>query len=168
VNNVNAIDFKNRIRMRKKEIKKIEEGIKSYLGIEYNFPSLNVEKIPIKEDISLILIDNKVSFIEKGNFYMFSLSKLLENPIYKKYIAVDEGAIIPISDGADVMGKGIAECDESIKENDLVWVMDIKYKRPIAIAYAIKNGNEMKPRPAGKCAILIYHVGDAIWKFEKK
>ncbi|MGC8580869.1 MAG: PUA domain-containing protein [Thermoplasmata archaeon] len=162
------MDFKNRIRMRKKEIKKIEEDIKNYLGIEYKFTSLNVEKIPINEDIALILTDNKVSFIEKGNFYMFSLSNLLENPIYKKYIAVDEGAIIPISDGADVMGKGVADCDESIKENDLVWVMDIKHKRPIAIAYAIKSGNEMKSRPPGKCAILIYHVGDAIWKFETK
>jgi predicted RNA-binding protein (TIGR00451 family) len=72
------------------------------------------------------------------------------------------GAIKFIVNGADVMSPGIVDADASIREGDIVWVRDVKNKKPIAVGIALKPGAEM-PKTQGKAVKTLHYVGDEIW-----
>jgi PUA domain protein len=69
--------------------------------------------------------------------------------------------------GADVMGRGIAEADITIKEGDLVIVVEKAHGKAVAIGRALVSGNEMVGK-AGKAVKSIHYVGDELWTFEQK
>ena len=76
---------------------------------------------------------------------------------------MDEGAIRFICNGADVMGPGISEADRAIRPGDMVWVRDMKHKKPLAIGKAMVGGEVMATRAPGKAVKNMHYVGDELW-----
>ena len=79
-------------------------------------------------------------------------------------VTVDMGAVPFVTNGADVMGPGITDADESIAEGDLVWIKDVKNGAPLAIGKALRSGAELKNKAGGKAIKTIHYVGDKLWK----
>ncbi|MCL4326064.1 MAG: RNA-binding protein [Candidatus Thermoplasmatota archaeon] len=158
--------WKNRIRIREKEIHVIEKKMEEALGINYRFNTLNVERVENTGSFNLILADNKIAVIEKNEQYMLSISQILKHPLNKKFVTVDSGAVSFIVNGADVMGRGVVNCDLDIKTDDIVWINEEVHKKPLAIGIALKDGNEIITKITGKVVATIHYIGDKTWKIE--
>jgi PUA domain protein len=65
------------------------------------------------------------------------------------------------------MSPGIVEADPTIKEGDLVIIIEQAHGKAIAIGRALIEGKDMG-RGKGKAIKSIHFVGDEIWKLEQK
>ena len=79
-------------------------------------------------------------------------------------VVVDEGAVGPISRGADIMAPGILRVEGEFGEEDIVVVVDPKHQLPIAVAQAIYSSQQIREMKKGRALKNLHHVGDKIWK----
>ena len=86
--------------------------------------------------------------------------------VERSWVAVDEGAIPFLKNGADCMGAGIHIADPSLREGDFVWVRDQGTGEPIATGTAMLSGEEMMEMTKGKAITTIHWVGDDLWNLE--
>lgn len=94
-----------------------------------------------------------------------SLKVILKNRPPKRHVTVDMGAVKFVTNGADVMGPGIVEADETLVPGDLVWIRDQKNGQPLAIGEALVAASQMVKRP-GKAIRSLHFVGDDLWTYE--
>ena len=99
-----------------------------------------VDRVPLA--VELMSPDNeRVVFLTLEDFYHTRV----------KEVRRSRPRCIPfLMKGADCMVAGIHNADESIQEGDLVWVRDQKHKRPLAIGWAMKDGNNLVKELKGK------------------
>ena len=81
-------------------------------------------------------------------------------------MAVDDGAIPFLRNGADCMGAGIHIADPSLNIGDFVWIRDQDTGDPIATGIAILDGEKMMSMSKGKAISTIHWVGDDLWNLE--
>ena len=86
--------------------------------------------------------------------------------VERSWVAVDEGAIPFLRNGADCMGAGIHIADPSLGEGDFVWIRDQETGEPIATGTAIIDGERMMSMTKGKAISTIHWVGDDLWNLE--
>jgi len=86
--------------------------------------------------------------------------------IESSWVAVDEGAIPFLKNGADCMGAGIQIADPSLKEGDFVWIRDQETGSPLATGISLVDGDEMMSMANGKAISTIHWVGDDLWEIE--
>ena len=67
-----------------------------------------------------------------------------------KWVEVDHGAIPFLMNGADCMVAGIHGAEESVEEGDLVWIRDMKHKRPLALGWACMSNEGLVSETKGK------------------
>ncbi|MEI8192020.1 MAG: PUA domain-containing protein, partial [candidate division NC10 bacterium] len=119
-------------------------------------------------DLEAIFVDGEVQALRMENKTMLTVRGLLKVQASKGYVTVDMGAVPFVTKGADVMGPGIVEADPHIQVGDLVWVRDIKFKKPLAIGEALITGPEMTAKRPGKAIRSIHFVGDRLWKYDER
>ena len=90
----------------------------------------------------------------------------LEHEHAAKWVEVDHGAIPFLMKGADCMVAGVHGADQGIEVGDLVWIRDMTHKRPLAIGWAIMEGNQMVAETKGKGIKTLHWVGDELWDME--
>ncbi len=84
----------------------------------------------------------------------------------RRRVVVDQGAVKFIINGADVMGPGIVEADQDIREGDLVIVVERVHGKALAIGRALLSGKDMVGK-SGKAVKSIHHVGDELWSLNR-
>lgn len=83
-----------------------------------------------------------------------------------KWVEVDHGAIPFLMNGADCMVAGIHGAEESVEEGDLVWIRDMKHKRPLALGWACMSNEGLVSETKGKGIKTVHWVGDELWEME--
>jgi len=78
-------------------------------------------------------------------------------------VVVDMGAIRHICNGANVMAPGIVRFEGSFRKGDLVFVVDEKYGKPIAIGEILYDDAEAVGVKKGIVVKNVHFVGDRIW-----
>ncbi|MEM1930892.1 MAG: DUF1947 domain-containing protein [Sulfolobales archaeon] len=79
------------------------------------------------------------------------------------YAVVDEGAVKPILNGADVMAPGILRVsDFSVGAIVVVWSKD--ERTPLAVTQALMSSGEVVSKRRGKALKNLHYAGDDIWK----
>ncbi|MEM2826054.1 MAG: PUA domain-containing protein [Sulfolobales archaeon] len=79
------------------------------------------------------------------------------------YAVVDEGAVKPILNGADVMAPGILRVsDFSADVIVVVWSRD--EKTPLAVTQALMGSSEVVSKRRGKALKNLHYAGDGIWR----
>jgi len=144
----------------KKEIKELNEKIKSQFNIEDFFDKReNLEQEA-----------NEFTTIKRGNMPIFIVQenliptlKLLLERQFLPIVTVDMGAVKFITSGADVMRPGIKEISQFSKDA-LVCIVDINNKKPLAVGKALFSSEEMAKQQSGKVIKNIHYVGDKIWQ----
>lgn len=158
---------KNKHRLKRKDIKKLTSHIQLNLCNGFNINSDNVE-IGSFNNYSLIFIDNKVVFFRYDNKLYFTIAGLLIRNPKSRFVMVDMGAVKFVVNGADVMAPGIVDVDLDIEEGDSVWVCDQQHKKPLAVGYALMNGENMNVQKSGKAVKIIHYIGDELWDLIKE
>jgi PUA domain protein len=82
-------------------------------------------------------------------------------------IVVDMGAVPYVCKGANIMAPGIRRFEGSFAKGDIVFVVDEKHGKPIALGEAAYNVEEAKNIKQGMVVKNIHYVGDSIWKLIK-
>ncbi len=123
-------------------------------------------EVCIDKKTRFIIIDGEPIAVEDKGLLIPLLNWLLKNKSKHGIpkIIVDEGAVKPISRGADIMAPGVVGVKGSFKSNEIVVIIDEKYKAPIAVALALMNSESIMKASRGKVALNIHHFKDSYWK----
>ena len=167
LHSMSELRVRKRRRLREKEIKALAEEISSKVGA----PVFQVgDTVDMAEgpDFDAVFVDNQiVAFVKDGKSFL-TVRGLLKYQAAKAYATVDMGAIKFVINGADVMGPGIVDADESIAVGDYVWVRDVKNLKPLAVGVALTTGSEMRSKKPGKAIHSLFYVGDKLWKYDER
>jgi PUA-domain protein len=82
-------------------------------------------------------------------------------------IIVDMGAVPFVCKGANIMAPGIKRFEGSFAKGDLVFVIDEKHGKTLALGEAAYDVEEAKNTKKGIVVKNIHYVGDNIWKLIK-
>ncbi len=120
---------------------------------------------------TMVLVNKIAKAIEVKNeenerFVFLTLRGFLEHDDAAKWVEVDHGAIPFLMKGADCMVAGVHAADASIEVGDLVWIRDMKHKRPLAIGWSTMNANDLTNMSKGKGIKTLHWVGDELWDME--
>lgn len=78
-------------------------------------------------------------------------------------VVVDSGAVKYVCNGADVMRPGITSFDDAFSEGNLVVVVDVKYRKYLAIGRALFSSVEAQAAQKGAVVRNLHYVGDRNW-----
>jgi len=159
---MSGLKTRNRHRLSKKEVKALEQEMTSSAGFVPFPPDAQID-IAETDKWTVILDGGEVVGIYINDRPFPTLRGLLKAPPSERQVTVDMGAVKFIANGADVMSPGIVEADQAIREGDVVWVRDVKNKKPIAVGIAIVSGADMVNVKQGKAVKTLHYVGDEIW-----
>jgi len=82
-------------------------------------------------------------------------------------VVVDMGAVPHICNGADVMAPGIVRCEGEFRRGNLVFVVDERHGKPLAVGKAIYDVSKLRTVTRGVVVKIIHFVGDNVWNFIK-
>lgn len=158
--------IKSRNVLRKTDEKALVNDIVEAFGDASHFLNKKLEYVET-DTWSLIFVEGEpLLFKIEEKIFPTVRGALKLNPVRRR-VVVDPGAVKFIINGADIMGPGIVDADPSIKEGDLVIVVEKAHGKALAIGRALMPGNDMAGRK-GKAVRSIHYVGDEIWKLEQK
>lgn len=160
--------LRRRTPVRLKQIRGVAEEIGDWLGEEVDLSGF-LEQAHYQET-DLILVDRiplamRIEVFGKMGWYP-TLKGISAWNVERSWVAVDEGAIPFLRNGADCMGAGVHIADPSLREGDFVWIRDQETGEPIATGTAIVDGEEMMSMTKGKAISTIHWVGDDLWNLE--
>ncbi|MHA1310977.1 MAG: DUF1947 domain-containing protein [Candidatus Helarchaeota archaeon] len=161
--------LKNRHFLRSDEIKRLKKEISDKFGEDSIIKILpknsKVEIAELEDFFPIYIINNKIMLFRKNSQLIPSLKALRNNILDLPEIIVDMGAIKYVVNGADVMRPGIVEINDNIKEGSYVKIIEMSFKRPLAIGIALYDANVIKSMKKGKVIKNIHYINDKIWKF---
>ena len=160
--------LRRRTPVRLKQIRGVAEEIGDWLGEEVDLSGF-LEQAHYQET-DLILVDRiplamRIEVCGKMGWYP-TLKGIAAWNVERSWVAVDEGAIPFLRNGADCMGAGIHIADPSLGEGDFVWIRDQETGEPIATGTAIVDGEEMMSMTKGKAISTLHWVGDDLRNLE--
>lgn len=159
---VMVLKIKNRHRLKERETKDLISDLKTRVGID-SFGVTVVIDVGLLEEFSVVLVNDSVDFYYHHNQIVPTLQGISKYQLKTHGVVVDMGAIGFITKGADVMAPGIIDADPRIQKDDIVWVCDEKYHKPLAVGIALLTGEEMKLKQPGKAVKTLHYVGDRLW-----
>lgn len=146
----------------KSKIQKINQELSRLYELHDFFEKkddLSLEKIDEKE---VLVKDKETLFFYEDNMLIPTLKLVLKENFLPR-ITVDMGAVKFVTSGADIMRPGIVNIPEGLLNGDIVAVDDETHHKPLAIAKAMFNSEEMKKLEKGKVLKNLHYVGDKIW-----
>ncbi|HID71917.1 MAG TPA: RNA-binding protein [Thermoplasmata archaeon] len=165
-------EFRNKTRLKKKEIRKLKEELSAFSSTPISFGSV-VEKAYYKgEKFKKFGFGEVVVYITGGDIFALefdgtltlSLKGILRFQPKGKVITVDMGAVPFLYNGADVMAPGIVDFSRDFKRGEFVWVKDEKYGKPLVLGIALLHFSDLENRKKGKAVQTIHHIGDFLWQ----
>ena len=157
------IMIRKRKRMREKEIKSLSKTLQELFGVPV-FDEKDAVDMAESSDFNVIFVGQDILGIVYEDKPFLTIRGILKYRPTAKSVTVDMGAVPFVTNGADVMGPGIVEADQSVSEGDLVWIRDIKNKVPLAIGVALRDGAGLSAKEKGKAIKTLHNVGDKLWK----
>jgi len=145
----------------KKEIKELNAEISGY-GFE--FDKKNAVAIEEDEKHKIVKSDNAICFFYQDNQIIPSLKMILDGKVMLKKITVDMGAVKFVVNGADIMRPGIVGIEEGIEKDNIIVIIDVNNKKPLAIGKAMYSSEEMESIEEGKVIKSLHFIGDKIWE----
>jgi PUA-domain protein len=114
--------------------------------------------------------DNLVFFIDGRPWIVRAEGRLFPSLKYDQVlvtlpkIVVDMGAVPHVANGAQIMRPGIRQIEGEFHKDDLVGIVDEKYRKIIALGIAEKDSEAMRSLTKGRVITNIHYVGDPLWK----
>ncbi len=121
----------------------------------------------VETDFGEIFLINSKPLLFKKEGKVFPTLLFTEFLASAPKVVVDMGAVPHICNGADVMAPGIVRFEGNFNKGDLVFVVDEKHGKPIALGeIAYDNADAVKIKH-GVVVKNIHFVGDKIWDYLK-
>ena len=147
---------------------------KLYRELKQHYPGFDPSQydrieIVVEDDVELYLFDSIPAFIRDkgvagGKPIPHLLFLLRRGYSWLPSIVVDEGAVRPISRGADLMRPGVVEFRGDFDKGDIVVVVERSRGLPLAVHEALMGREEAEAAERGRVSKSLHHVGDRYWK----
>ena len=149
--------------MRKTLSKSEIDALNTVLLEKYGVSLLSKKDFIQNVDNQFLTVNGEVLFFQNEKQWLPTLKLLIKNNFLKK-ITVDMGAVKFVVSGADIMRPGIVDFDASINTGDVIVVIDVTNKKPLAVGKALFSGREISNFLQGRVVKNLHYVGDEIWK----
>ncbi len=159
------LSFRKRHRLKSKEVRALSQRMEEAVGVDL-LSSMEAVDRARGVDMDFLIVGRRVAFLVVNEVPFPSLRTLVDVPMDRRWVEVDEGAVRFLANGADCMAPGVVNADARISEGDWVYVRDGRHKRPLSVGRALMSGGEMVVADKGKAVSVIHWVGDKIWEFE--
>mgnify|MGYP002885587957 FL=1 len=160
--------MRRRTPVRLKQIRDVSEQLSNWIGKEISLSGF-LEHAHF-QGTDLILVDRKPLAmkieVNEEMGWLPTIRGIMEWQVERSWVAVDDGAIPFLMNGADCMGAGIHIADPSLKIGDFVWIRHQVTGDPIATGIALADGEEMMSMRNGKAISTIHWTGDELWNVE--
>ncbi len=126
---------------------------------------MNVE-IAETDTCQIILINSKPLLFRVG-------STVFPTLFFKEFverapkIVVDMGAVPHVCKGADVMAPGVVKIEREFEKGDLVVVVDVNYRKPLALGESLYSSSEARATKKGALVKSLHYVSDKTWDLAK-
>ncbi|BEP18049.1 RNA-binding protein [Pyrofollis japonicus] len=148
----------------KKDKKKLIKEINEKYGTELIGKDDKVE-IVVENDVEIYVVNNIPAFIKIEGLIIPHLRFLLKQGYeWLPAVIVDEGAVMPISRGADLMRPGIRKILRPFKKGDIVVIVEPTRLLPLAVHQALYDSNEIEKMSKGKVTRRLHCLKDKYWK----
>ncbi|MGB9853952.1 MAG: DUF1947 domain-containing protein, partial [Candidatus Bathyarchaeales archaeon] len=117
----------------------------------------------VETDFGEIFLINGKPLLFKTEDKVFPTLAFTEFLASAPKVVVDMGAVPHVCNGADVMAPGIVRFEGNFNKGDLVFVVDEKHGKPIALGEIVYTDAEVVKIKHGAVAKNIHFVGDKIW-----
>jgi PUA domain protein len=121
----------------------------------------HVEVIETQKD--RIYVINGHPLIAESENSMFPTLLFEEYTSHLPKVVVDMGAVPYVCNKADIMGPGITGIEGEFEPKSLVTVVDVKNRKPIAVAESLYDSETATKTKKGKLFRNLHCVGDEIW-----
>jgi malignant T-cell-amplified sequence len=128
----------------------------------------SLEIIKTSDKQSIILGNRVPLFILVGDKFVPTTRALHLLPGLLKRVVVDEGAIRPIVNGANVMAPGLLKGGSfysGVSRGEYVGIYGEKKESAMAVGEALMNSEEASEKESGVAIEVISHLGDALYHF---
>ncbi|AEM38088.1 PUA domain containing protein [Pyrolobus fumarii 1A] len=159
-----------RWKLSKRDRRKLLEEIKSRwpevpLSSEPDVEVISDKKEGIEE---LYIIDGKPAFARIENKLIPLISYLLDVGVdWLPRIIVDEGAVRPLTRGANLMRPGIVSVEGEFNRGDIVVILEPVKRIPIAVHEALVDSSEVANMERGVVSKRLHYMGDRLWKYAR-
>jgi PUA domain protein len=79
-------------------------------------------------------------------------------------VIVDMGAVPHVANGAQIMRPGIRQIEGQFLKDQLIAILDEKYRKTIALGIAEVDSEHMQSMTKGRVIDNVHYVGDLLWK----
>lgn len=144
------------------------------MEVNERFPGIGITRessVEVYEDRDLgkiYIVDGIPTLIRTRNGLLIPHLKYMLSRGYDwlPYVIVDMGAVKPLLRGADLMVPGIRGIHGVFEVNDIVVVVDEKYKKPFMIGRALIPSRDITSGVVkrGRALENLHHVGDEYWR----
>ncbi|MEM3536698.1 MAG: DUF1947 domain-containing protein [Candidatus Bathyarchaeia archaeon] len=154
--------------LKTKESKSIVEEVSEKIGV-------NLEQV-FEGRVNFEVVETefaKIFLINGKPLLAKTAEKIFPTLIFSEFLAsmpkvvVDMGAVPHVCSGADVMAPGIVRFEGEFSKGSLVFVVDERHGKPIAIGEVTYDSEAAKKVSHGIVVKNIHFVGDKIWNFVK-
>jgi PUA domain protein len=146
-------------------LKKASEKLKT--DLELLFKNRGDVEVFQAEVGQILLIDGKPLLIKAGED-IYPTLKFDEYFHSAAKVVVDMGAVPYVCKGANVMAPGIRRFEGQFDKNSIVFVVDERHGKPIALGEILYNTEEAKSVKQGIVVKNMYYVGDKTWNILKE
>jgi len=161
------ITARKRHTIRRSELSKLKKNLLAALGDSAAlFEADNIEKADTSSGVTLYLIDKIPQIMGSDDWVFPTLRGAVRHPFTNKCVVVDSGAVPFMAKGADLMRPGVISVSPDVRKGEPIAIVEERYKKPLAIAIALFDAEEMEAMETGKVAHSIHHVGDELWNIE--
>jgi PUA-domain protein len=147
----------------KKQLSKNDvEGIEGSLAPFITLTKDDRLELEENEKGKQLLVNGEAAFFYVEDKPVPLLRYVLSHPVLK-HVVVDMGAVKFVVSGADIMRPGIKEFSPGLAKDEIVVVLDLNNKKPLAVGKMLFSGDEAQAMPKGKVVKNLHWVGDPWW-----
>ncbi len=159
-----------RWRLSKRDRKKLLEEVKSLWPDAPLDEDADIEVVSDKKEgiQELYIVNGKPAFVRIGDKLVPLINYLLEvGTEWIPRIVVDEGAVRPITRGANLLRPGIVRVEGSFARGNIVVILEPLKAIPIAVHEALVSREELESMEKGVVAKRLHYMGDRYWKYAR-
>lgn len=155
--------------LKAKESKTLLEKASEKLKVDLGHLFKNRAEFEVFEtgSVEIFLIDGRPLLVRDGES-VFPTLKFDEYFQSAPKVIVDMGAVPYVCKGANIMAPGIRGFVGQFSKNNIVFVVDEKHGKPIALGEILYDSDEVKHISHGVVVKNLYYVGDSTWNLIKE
>jgi len=163
------ITVKKRHSIRKSATADLRHRLEEEIGESARlFSADRIERVDTDTAVRIYLLDRRPLLLEyDGEGWIFpTVRGCIERPFPERRVVVDQGAIRFVANGADIMRPGIVSVSPDIRAGAPAQVVEERHGKPLAVAVALFDADDVESLEKGKAFRNVHYVGDEIWNLD--